>query len=309
MSLKRLQALKAVLETGSVTEGAQMLNRTQPQISRLLAALEDEVGFPLFVRQGRGLLPTRECLRFYEGTRHILDGLQDISRVAKSIRSHHEAWLHIVTQPYFAHGVMPNAIHAFAQQYPSARVSLEVRSRVDVGLWMSGQKFDFGLAALPLDFPGLRTQPFADASVIVAMPEGHPLAERKILGPADLQGQPFIALRTSTLLRQFTDDLCARQGINLQIVAETSTGESACMMTALGMGITLSDPVLASRIPGLVLRDFEPTLHLRYGFLLPGLFAPSELAQAFARTVVETVAKTGGDRVRICDQGWAIRPD
>ncbi|PWF21549.1 LysR family transcriptional regulator [Corticimicrobacter populi] len=309
MSLKRLQALKAVLETGSVTDGAQMLNRTQPQISRLLAALEDEVGFPLFVRQGRGLLPTRECLRFYEGTRHILDGLQDISRVAKSIRSHHEAWLHIVTQPYFAHGIMPNAIHAFSKQYPSARVSLEVRSRVDVGLWMSGQKFDFGMAALPLDFPGLRTQPFAEARVVVAMPPSHPLADRKVLRPEDLRGQPFIALRTSTLLRQFTDELCARQGIELQIVAETSTGESACMMASLGMGLTLSDPVLASRVPGLVLLDFEPALHLRYGFLLPGLFAPSALAQAFAQTVVETVAQIGGSRIKVCDHGGEIRPD
>ncbi|WP_241064210.1 LysR family transcriptional regulator [Achromobacter xylosoxidans] len=42
MRLNRLQALRAVLETGSVTEASHRIHRTQPQISRLISALEDE---------------------------------------------------------------------------------------------------------------------------------------------------------------------------------------------------------------------------------------------------------------------------
>ena len=45
MRLNRLQALRAVLETGSVTEASRRVHRTQPQISRLISALEEEVGF------------------------------------------------------------------------------------------------------------------------------------------------------------------------------------------------------------------------------------------------------------------------
>lgn len=307
MRLKRLQALSAVLETGSVTEASRRIHRTQPQISRLISALEDEVGFPLFMRQGRGLVPTQECLHFYESTRHILDGFEEISRIAEAIRSNHEQWLHIVTQPYFAYSVMPLAIARFSRDFPNARVSLEVRSRVDVGLWMSGKKFDFGLAALPLEFPGTRTQSFANVRLVIVMPRHHPLTKKKVLTPADITDQPFIALRPFTFLRRHMDELIEKKQLSLRIVAETSSGQSACQLAALGMGIALSDPVLASNINGIELRDFEPALHMRYGFLLPSHYAPSELAQAFARVVTEVVKDSGAQRVMIRDKAWIIK--
>ncbi len=307
MRLKRLQALRTVLETGSVTEASRRMHRTQPQISRLISALEDEVGFPLFMRQGRGLVPTQECLHFYESTRHILDGFEEISRIAEAIRSNHEQWLHIVTQPYFAYSVMPLAIARFSREFPNARVSLEVRSRVDVGLWMSGRKFDLGLAALPLEFPGMRTQSFANVRLVIVMPRHHPLTKKKVLTPADISGQPFIALRPFTFLRRHMDELIDKKQLSVRIVAETSSGQSACQLAALGMGIALSDPVLASNINGIELRDFEPALHMLYGFLLPSHYAPSELAQAFARVVTEVAKDSGGRRVLIRDKAWVIK--
>ena len=68
----------------------------------------------------------------------------------------------------------------------------------------------------------------------------------------------------------------------LHMVMETSSGQSACQLAALGVGVALADPVLAANVPGIVLRDFEPKLTLPYGFLLPNAYAPSEQAREFA---------------------------
>ncbi|MNS59880.1 HTH-type transcriptional activator CmpR [compost metagenome] len=299
MRLNRLQALRAVLETGSVTEAARRIHRTQPQISRLISALEEEVGFSLFLRQGRGLIPTQECLRFYDGTRHILAGFEEVSRIADSIRNQQDAWLRILTQPYFAYSVTPSAIAEFSRSHPRVRISLEVRSRVDVGLWMSGQQFDLGLAALPIDFPGIRSRQFADVRLVIAMPEGHRLAAKAVLTPEDIKDEPFIALRPFTLLRQRTDDLMEKHRLPLRLVMETSSGQSACQLAALGVGIALADPILAANVPGIVLRDFEPRLSIPYGFLLPSSYAPSEQAREFARLFVRIVKETAPDRVQL----------
>lgn len=299
MRLNRLQALRAVMETGSVTEASRRIHRTQPQISRLISALEDEVGFSLFSRQGRGLIPTQECLRFYEGTRHILAGFEEVSRIADSIRTQQDAWLRILTQPYFAYSVTPGAIAEFSRRHPRVRVSLEVRSRVDVGLWMSGQQFDLGLAALPIDFPGIRSHPFADVRLVIAMQAGHRLAAKTVLTPDDIKDEPFIALRPFTLLRQRIDDLMEKQRLPLRLVMETSSGQSACQLAALGVGIALADPILAMNVPGIVLRDFEPALSIPYGFLLPRSYAPSEQAREFARLFVRIVKETAPDRVQL----------
>src|SRR5215813_9917527 len=43
MKLAYLQALRAVMESGTITEAAARLGRTQPQISRLIAELEQDL--------------------------------------------------------------------------------------------------------------------------------------------------------------------------------------------------------------------------------------------------------------------------
>lgn len=299
MKLRSLWALQAVMETGSVTEAAIRIHRTQPQVSRLIAALADDLGFKLFHRQGRGLIPTQECLRFYESTRHILTGFDEVSRIAESIRNHKNAILRIVTQPYFAYSIMPRAIAEFAAKYPGVDISVEVRSRVDVGSWVSGQAFDLGLAALPVEFSGVDAHEFADAELVAVVPQGHALACKDTVTCQDLVGEPFINLRRLTLIRKYVDALCAEHKLRLTISAETSSGLSACQMVAAGVGITLADPVLSASIAGVVRRPFKPTLTMPYGLLLPTAFAPSETTRAFSRIVLHTIKSASPEYVAL----------
>lgn len=287
MRLRYLQALHAVMETGSVTEGARRLYRTQPQVSRLIASLEDELGFRLFIRQGRRLLPTQEGVRFYEEAKRILIGLDDISKIAEDIRTLKEARLKIVAQPYLGHALVPDAIAEFARRYPQVRYSLEVRSRNDVAQWIAGQQFDLGLAALPIEAPAVRSQPFASVPVVALLPKGHPLARKKELSAADIAAEPFVALRPLTLLRHHIDSLFGELGLSLEIRAEASSGLAACQLVAHGIGITLADLLVARCISSdrIDIRPWRPGLKLTYGFLFPSARAPSALVLDFAETV------------------------
>ncbi|WZB75832.1 LysR substrate-binding domain-containing protein [Achromobacter insuavis] len=93
----------------------------------------------------------------------------------------------------------------------------------------------------------------------------------------------------------------AKRRLPLRLVMETSSGQSACQLAALGMGIALADPILAANVPGIVLRDFEPRLTMPYGFLLPSAFAPSEQAREFARMLIRLVKEMAPERVELID--------
>lgn len=293
MRLRSLQALHAVMETGSVTEAAQRLYRTQPQVSRLIAALEEELGFRLFLRRGRRLVATQEGVRFYAEVKRILSGLDDIGRIAEDIRTLRLARLRIVAQPYLAQSIIPDAIADFAARHPEVRYSLEIRSRRDVGQWIAGQQFDLGVAALPIEVPTVTTQPFATVAVAAVLPRGHRLARKARLDAADLAGEPFIALNPYALLRHSVDRLFDELGIGLAIRAETSSGLSACQMVARGLGVTLADPLVAACIPQgqIVVRPWSPGLRLTYGFLYSNAYAPSGLVLDFAETVARTARR------------------
>ncbi|AZV80881.1 LysR family transcriptional regulator (plasmid) [Parasedimentitalea marina] len=61
MNFKQLTAFREVMLTGSISEAARNLLRTQPAISSLISGMEEEIGVKLFVRQGARVHPTPEA--------------------------------------------------------------------------------------------------------------------------------------------------------------------------------------------------------------------------------------------------------
>ncbi|HXV84559.1 MAG TPA: LysR family transcriptional regulator [Candidatus Binatia bacterium] len=299
MRVRYLRALRAVVETGSVTEAAQRLSLTQPQVSRLLGTLERELGFALFLRQGRRIVPTLEGAQFYEETKRILSGFDEITRIASDIRTRQDAWLRIVAQPYLAYSLLPSAIAEFAKLNSSVRISMEIRSRADVGHWIAGQQFDLGIVALPMEAPAIRSEAFAKVRVALAVPTGHRLARRSVVRPADIANENFVALRPYTLLRHYSDEQFSRAALSPSIRAETSSGPSACQLVAQGVGVTLADPIVARAVPGIIVKRWEPVLHLTYGFLFPTAYAISSLTLKFRDVLRATVKSMAPDDVTI----------
>ncbi len=74
-----LQLLLAVVEEGSVTRAAQRLDVTQSAVSHLLDKLRAIVGDPLFVKSGRGIVPTAHAQLLAARARLLLDGLREFS--------------------------------------------------------------------------------------------------------------------------------------------------------------------------------------------------------------------------------------
>lgn len=299
MRVRYLQALRAVIDTGSVTEGAKRLSLTQPQVSRLLGALERELGFDLFLRQGRRIVPTLEGAQFYEEAKRILSGFDEINRIAGDIRTRQGTWLRIVAQPYLAHSLLPRAIAEFGRLHANARVSMEIRSRADVGQWIAGQQFDLGIVALPMEAPAIRSTAFARVRLVLAVPARHRLANRAVVRPADIAEENFVALRAHTLLRHHSDEQFSRLGLSPPVRAETSSGLSACQLVAEGVGVALVDPIIARTIPGIAIKRWEPTAHLTYGFLFPTANALSSLTLKFGEVLRTTTMAMGGPDVAL----------
>ena len=61
MDTEKCRALLAVLEAGSLSAAAEKLDYTPSGLSRMMAALEQELGFPLLCRSHNGVQPTRAC--------------------------------------------------------------------------------------------------------------------------------------------------------------------------------------------------------------------------------------------------------
>ena len=72
LSLRHLRVLTLLLEVGSLTQAAQMLQTTQPTVSKILAKLRAHFGDPLFVRVGAAMHPTPRAVNLAEPLKRLL---------------------------------------------------------------------------------------------------------------------------------------------------------------------------------------------------------------------------------------------
>ena len=175
LTFRQIEAFQAVIVTGSVTEAATLMGVSQPAVSRLLADLESQLGFTLFLRAGRSLQPTAEARLLVDTVRRAFGGLDRIREAAEAIRDFRQTPLMLVTTSSFAVKVLPDLIAAFARRRPGAAVSLDVQSTDDAVEWLALEAYDFGFCCSPSASP---RAPLCDRSRRPASPRPHPRPHR-----------------------------------------------------------------------------------------------------------------------------------
>jgi DNA-binding transcriptional LysR family regulator len=294
LSHRQLEAFRAVIESGKVTTAAELLNTTQPSISRQIADLEQTVGFRLFERAGRTLVPTTEALALYEEVERSFVGLAEISRVIRDIRDFRQGGLSIAGMPALALKFLPQVMADFAKIAPGIVVSLRARSSQAVLQHLVSQQFDLGFAALETDHPAVRRAPICIAPMMAVLPVGHPLTQKARLEPSDFHDHPFIALGAEIATRTETDSFLALGQARPRLVAVAQLSASICELVAEGAGVSIVEPVTAlnfAEMGRVILRPLHPEQPFRYDLLLPALREPSRVAMQFLTLVEERFAE------------------
>lgn len=292
LNQKSLEALRAFLETGSVEGAANRLFRTAPQISRQLAALEDDVGFPVLSRHGRRLRITKEGKEFYQDVERLMLAHDDLKRRADQIRRGKVKHIRILTAPFISHAVINKTLARVMKRHPDMTAQIDSRVRLDIDVWVTQETFDLGIAPLPIKDGAFDVEPFLELPMVVVMHPDHPLAAQKTVSFDDFVDYPIIATHARSLLGQHLEALSIQSGKRLNVRIEARNGVIACQMAGLGLGCCLADPfvALSSGVEDLVIRPFTPLGTLRYGLLFPSWADRTEIVQEVAQEIRNATA-------------------
>jgi DNA-binding transcriptional LysR family regulator len=271
MNHKSLLAFRAFMEGGSLNDAAERLHRTQSQVSRLLATLEADAGFPLFLRKGRRLLATPEAREFYGQVERALSALDEVENEARRIGNRQNSHVRILTAPHVTNILVSEAIEQLTLEDPHFTATLDSRTRIDIDLWVGREQFDIGITVLPLDDRTLDIEPMGQVDAVAVMHRDHPLAARDVVTIEDLADQPLVFNAPRTVMRQRLDALFRKIGVTPNIRLETPKGVIACELAARGLGIAVADGFVARSClhPDMVMRPFTPTIRLEYVFFFP----------------------------------------
>lgn len=285
MGFRHVEAFRAVMLTGSMTEAARRLHTSQPQVSRLIAQLEAITQFPLFDRSGSRLAPTLDGARFYHEVERAFVGLAGLESAAADIRLFGAGRLGVAAMPRLAGGLLARSVARFKAEHPGVMVSIHAGDEGTVYKWIASGFCDAGLTMLYGTETSVRVEPVLSLDCVAVLPPGHRLAAKTALEPADFEGEPFVHAPVGNPLRLRIDAVFDAAGIRREVTAEAGLGSAICALVGAGLGVSLMNPLAAyeeAKVSPIAIRPFAPALPVDFALVFPPLAAQSRLVSAFS---------------------------
>ncbi|WP_170476310.1 LysR family transcriptional regulator [Ruegeria arenilitoris] len=304
MNLAQLTVFREVMETGSISQTAKKLNRTQPAISLAIKNLEKKLGLTLFERRGRRLVPVPEAHYLLAETTGILDRISTISRTMEGLVKASSGSLNIATMPGPSAYLFPRYISNSVGENPDIEITLSTRSSPQIVELAGTQNIDFGFA--DFEFSTGRQSQFS-AEIIYgdcfcALDRDNPLAAKSGISISDLDGIPMGGLHA-------THPFQRKIRAEFQAVSSTYSPSVTCQyflplipFVSSGQCCTIVDPLTVATEQELNLSNgrvvfvpFKKPLRYEYAILVPDHRPPSQLALKIKAGWKEEVLKMLND--------------
>lgn len=268
---RHIEVFRALMTAGSVTGAAQLLFTSQPTVSRELARLEQLTGLTLFDRVRGRLQATTPARLLFEEVQRSHIGLERIRQAAEQLKLFAQGQVAVLCLPVFAQTLLPGACARLLRLHPGVLLNITPQESPFLEQMLSAQTHDLGLTEHDRAPPGTRQTALLQADEVVVLPEGHALAGRRRLSPADFEGQPLVSLAASDPYRQQLDALFARQGVQPLRQVETPSAASVCAMVACGLGLAVVNPLTALDYlgRGVAIRRFSESIPFRVSLVRP----------------------------------------
>ena len=279
MDTEKCRVLLRVIELGSISAAADDLGYTPSGISKMMAALESELGFTLLLRSRGGVRPTRECEHMIPLFRRLADDYNLARETADSLLGLETGEIFVGTPYPVFFRPLSRLISAFCEKYPGVHVGIIEGMSSGLADKVSRREADFCIISKregDFDFIPLTDDPF-----IALVSADHPLTQKGFVTPDDLAYEPFIMMHPEV------DTDCSlyleQNGIVPDVRFSCSDTLAAYHMVEARLGITLDNSIYTSLFTGNVTAlPLKPECTIPIGIAMPRSDQLSPAARRFA---------------------------
>ncbi|MDX3661033.1 LysR family transcriptional regulator [Streptomyces sp. ID05-26A] len=287
VTVRQLEYLIAVAETGSLTAAAARCHVSQGAISLALSELERVLDLRLVVRSPRrGAVLTAAGARVLADARRVVGAMGELGAEARGLSRHVSGVLTVGCYAPIAPFHLPAAIATFERAHPEVSVRFVEGSLPEIGEDLVAGRCEIAFLYDQDLVPGIATRTLYDLPPKILLSAGHRLRRRRAVALRELAEDPFVLLDVPPS-EQYFRSVFAAAGVEMVVTHRARSFELARSLVARGIGysMTVQQPVVNASYEGLEvvaveLRDTVPTTPVVLGWAAGGPL--TRRAQAFA---------------------------
>ena len=196
MDLIKYEIFLRIADRGSYSKVCEDFGYTQSGISKMMSSMENEIGFPLILRNNKGISLTAEGERILPLVRKLVKDMDILNEEFSAIRGVETGHVRIGSFPTTAYAWMPEVIQAFHERFPA--VQIEVIEDNNIHLleqWLNQGFIDLGIFSRQercgFDWISIKRDPF-----VALLPADHPLGKEDSVSINELLLENVVLFRS-----------------------------------------------------------------------------------------------------------------
>ncbi len=257
MELRHLRSFLALADELHFGRAAARLGIAQPPLSRHIQQLEAEVGVLLVERGSGGVKLTQAGEILRDRIRPQVEGITAAIAETRAVGAGWRGRLCAAFITNMSYLLLPRVLERLRREAPEAVFDLHEAAVDDAERGVREERFDLALTRLPVEDQGLMQRVLHEERLMLALPEGHALANCDEIALADVQAEAFVMCRRHERapLQHVILQRCEEVGFRPRVIQEVAGKTLMMELVAAGVGLTIVPESSASaRRVGLVYR-------------------------------------------------------
>src|ERR1700738_3796365 len=298
LNLHLLRMFATVVRSGSFSKAAEILNVSQPAISKGVRDFELQVGCRLLNRSPKGVGPTPEGLALSRRAEALFAVERAAEEELSALRGLHNGSLRIGASTTIATYLIPRYLGAFHRAYPGVELHLVSANTRDIAEQTLEQDIDIGLVEGPVDDKGLIAEPWrTDVMKLIAAPDHAFSMAAGPINPQRIENEVLIVREPGSGSREVVTQALAARGIEPVRTLEIGSTAAIKQAVAGGLGVSIISSATTTDQVKLGRLQIVPMQDLRIERTLWQLKVPGRI-EIPAATAFERIIWKGKSRVQ-----------
>ncbi|PHS73718.1 MAG: HTH-type transcriptional regulator CysB [Cycloclasticus sp.] len=239
----KLQQLRYIWEVSknnlNVSATAESIYTSQPGISKQIRILEDELGIPVFTRNGKHLTSmTPAGEKIIEIAGEMLMQVENIKNIANEYCNQSKGSLSIATTHTQARYALPTVIKQFMQDLPDVSLDIQQGTPVQIAEMVSQGKVDLAIATEAIElFDNLIMLPCYSWDRCILVPKSHPLSKLDQISLSDVASYPLITYVFGFTGRSKLDEAFTSEKLSPNVALTAVDADVIKTYVRLGLGV------------------------------------------------------------------------